>query len=495
MGGCSSKPKTAEFEGSMDLHEGKSQNEDVRRSLEAEKIGVDAGLKGIDRVLESSQCTIQVLLAEKGDLHHALAETEKHLVAGFNPGEDFKEGMQILKVHSKHVKQALDETHNDTGVDKELSGIGETLKLQKDPEVVASELHKDLVFINEGTKELQDSPFPSAVQAETVNLEKEPLSLTKKSLEMEEKQVFIESQTLAEQKEHITSAEDVSELQVKPTGPQDETLELLKGLVGGGEELESHKEVYEIKEQRLNDGPNHKGQCKRIEEANKEFAVSEHASEDQNAKGNAMEEAAEGVTTSTSVDKKSQFVTTAVSPNDLQLMVGEQAFLLVGHDEQMQAKSVDEPVRADFWPSDDFQSNGETTDTTLAEGDYVWRKVNVGNKYLSSLAVVSEEPIHLELPENSAFEVQGEKLSTAFICNGGQLKLDVSSTSDQVTSSQITATTEKPEVQFVPVKEPAEPAFRKDISAQEISAPDIDEVWEKLASEFERQESLARITP
>lgn len=60
MGGCSSKPKTADFEGGIEVQEGKPQEEAPRKILEAE----NGGLKGIDREQGSSERSIQTLVTK-----------------------------------------------------------------------------------------------------------------------------------------------------------------------------------------------------------------------------------------------------------------------------------------------------------------------------------------------------------------------------------------------------------------------------------------------
>lgn len=609
MGGCSSKPKTADFEGGIEVQGGKPQEEAPRKILEAE----NGGLKGIDREQGSSERSIQTLVTEQrepDDLRAMFAETEKQMIASFSLDGNFKEERQVLEDDRQHVKQVLEETINDSEAERNLSVKEEILKLQMSPEVLASqslELHEDSSFVIEITKELQETPVPTAIEAETVDAQQKPFTLSKKTLANEEKYVFSESNSLSLQDSCISTIQGTPKIQVKPMCPQDVQLELSKDLSFEGEEIlelqkepfasdnvdpglqkdapketstgrvesENQEAVYENGEQRLDDSVGGEEHDKRFEEGTKESEelyketevgaceVVNAASDGVRAlerggkvlknsskpiwedeiKGVASEEAAEEFITVTYTGIKSPFaeasdqepsreidssdavypaITAEFSPNNLQHIVREQAVVQEEQEEvgfgaaasrsaENLAKLLPEPdsapfeykmamkdviPQADIHPVTDFlmkDSCVETVDTTNGEAELISGNTRINDKHLSPPTVVSEDSSHVQLLlENSVGDVEEEKAHAAIICIKEQRKSDASSTPNEVTASQVIATTKKPEAPSVHTMEFAELAF---IPVQDIPAPDIDEVLEKLASEFERQERVARATP
>ncbi|MCO5556014.1 hypothetical protein L7F22_009558 [Adiantum nelumboides] len=549
MGGCSSKPKTAEFEGDMEIQEEKAQDEAVKKSFDTERIGVGAGLTDIDdKKHQTSVCGIQngILKEEVSCSCNMLAETERHSCAGFDATGEFKAERQGSEDHCRNVKGALD---------KEINGDLSFKRLPAVKEEVAkgsSDLYEDPVLVEVSALRLEETPTSCTMKAASMISVEQPLAFLEKSFETQEQPVMPEYETSASHRHvsHGTGAfylqqdESTTDVCLEPEKPmvsqecvapevtdlklQMHPFELPRERAEAG--YGNEEQIFDVNQrQRVQVGMTEmKFKDKYIEEGKGMVELESQDGEngheervDNCGAKSKLEESKEceiAVNGAYNLSKqrgevslkdKSLFVKKDQHPKsdaiDFDVCRNNYPPLGVEHNcsrdsavheaPQMQAKVVDEadsmdafaktfieprgePVSKDHWPEDNDVQKKTTGEAFPDDSWYILEKVEVQDN--DSPMLVSQETSYMDLPKSGGdFSVDASRNAT--MCDDKVL----SSSEVLVASKTLTGS------QLAQVLDPVGLAFHNIVS-QEISAPDIDDVLEKLASEFERQEKLAR---
>lgn len=560
MGGCSSKPKTTEFEGPMDLQDDKPHNEPSIKSLVAEKKGLDSGLKGIDRDQKSSsENCLKTLWVEnkRGNLQDVLLESEKQPIAGFSSENNAKNAeekstiscdqssakdaeRETLGAQNKH-SIAEGETRTPAIAGREIGPDGEALKLQKEPAVPVAE----------ETLKLQKEPI--IAEEETVELQKEPIGAGGKTLELQKESIVSEKGTTLLQEESHGEVEERKQSQT-----QEDRADAGPGYGGGakqGEEVESKEgEVvnYGAKKVVCNvDSATDNGTVVQSEERKGEIVKKALPGLPEEGPLRADESPRDEevvVDKSPSIDTPTTNVPDCtVEEDQKQTQEADQADTMSNEPQESSAEPHAELTGAlienSVAPDTPFEDDSlvrvlstEASNTTSAEGELNLEETSVeGQKPTypvdvdssNTEALIFQEPALTEVPKEIMDSVEGQQMSSPIICDASKLEGDVSSNSVHVKvpqdleaseglminheehfaasqpseTTEVNATTEnssQPNVKSVHVaegNEPPRPISSKGISAQDITPPDIDEVLEKLASEFQRQESLCSSMP
>lgn len=556
MGGCSSKPKTAEFEGAMDMQEEKLQDEAVQKSAEVERIYVDAGLKCINKEQECPEVGIQNHIVEEGDdLHYMLAETRKHMNAGFDSEGEYNGERHMLEGDHKCMKEACKDGINENSFSEQQTAIKEnSSELEnglKNSVPATSEVHEGQILIDVGTTEHQQTPMISNIgtyfmhslaECETQAVEKHPshdngdphlheetitlhddyMNLGKHIyFEAERSFVLLDSAGLELQKDPSEEAEK-REVNLEPmeagngnegvmlvASPRQknqigtvevEPQDVSEGARKGAVEMES-QEVHENGVQRLVNNLRQKDQIEERKECH--IAVNGaclpdiHSKEiekevlgeksflfgkDMSAKDEVIDAATLDVTANgqQSLALKCSCSRDGVCEELMQARVMHGAASTCAF-ARSSAKWQAEPTSKRLLSVDNGLQKESTGEVVSDESWYILEKVNVTNNQLS--AVVLKEHIPMELQKNGDGVPSESSMAVVE---------EVVLSEDPAGYSKVTtANREKPEARFIHVLDPVGFAF-KNIPAQEMYAPDIDDVLEKLASEFERQESLSR---
>ncbi|KAI5075242.1 hypothetical protein GOP47_0009318 [Adiantum capillus-veneris] len=520
----------------MEMLEEKAQDEAASKNIEAKRIDVDAGLNTVIKQQETSECGIQNAIVKKEREFDILAEAEKNICANFDAEGESKVEGKVLEDNYMNTKQIIDrEINGNLSFDRQTSGKE---RVEKGPKILGPtgfELNEDPVLIEVDALELTRTPVISTMKAGTMNSVEEPFASSKASFatqvrpvmlvyetsatqgdishdkgasylrqdesktsgidscieaekamalresvtpeyvplglqpypfeEVRKRVVTLESQEASDENEGQTI--DHSPRQKKQVGTEEvEPQEKYKSAGKGVVELESQNCVHEIEGEILVNNPKQKNE---LEESKGGDITANGACMQCSHSEQRMEEILRFKSLLLGKDQSAKTEAIGVANSDA-YRVKHNCFVDGGvHEGQMPEELL--PVNNDL-------QKDSTGETVSDDGWYILEKVEVQSNDPST--AVHEEKDHKDLPEN------GDHAPTDPPRNDVLCDVKVLSSLKVIVESK-----EMPGAQPVHALDTVGVAFQKTV-AQEMSAPDIDDVLEKLASEFERQESLAR---
>ncbi|MCO5578172.1 hypothetical protein L7F22_032010 [Adiantum nelumboides] len=521
MGGCSSKPKTAEFEGAMEMQDENAQDEDVKKSFDAERTGVGAGpTDSGDKKQETSVCGIQngILKEEDSCSCNMLAKIERHSCAGFDATGEFKAERQGPEDHCRNVKGALDnEINGDLSFESQPAVKEEVAK-------GSSDLYEDPVLVEVSALRLEETPTSCTMKAASMVSVEQQLAFPEKSFETQEQPVMPEYETSASHRHvsHGTGAfylqQDESTTPGKDVCLEPEKLMVSRECVAPEEtDLKLQMHPFELPREGAEAGYGNEEQMLDVNQRQRvQVGMTEMKFIDkyiEEGKGMVELESRDGENGhvervdncgAKSKPEESKECEIAVDgAYNLSKQRGEVSLkdesLFVKKDQHPKSDAIDfdicrnnyQPLgvehnccrdsaahEAPQMPEDNDVQKKTTGEAFPDDSWYILEKIEVQDNGFPML--VSQETSYMNLPKSGGdFSVDASRKAT--MCDDKVL----------LSSEVLVASKELPGRQLAQVLDPVGLAFHNIVS-QEIFAPDIDDVLEKLASEFERQEKLAR---